>query len=348
MLSFDEFRAVNNRDKARAEEEKRSDEPVPAPKKAAKGVKKAKAAGAVKAPAPEVKKRSLIGGAIDSAGEFLEVPQMQGLYVLLIVLDTFASLGEMYVSCADNFPSEFDLNRGILVRLLNSFTTFTTLFFMAEILAVLLVFRLAIFSHWGYVLDVCTSAAQAYLERAGYGKVTRLLNILRYWRMMRLLNSLLSSEKDSHDKTTALLETSEVEVRRLQLEGATLKGDIMKEKEARDAIEDMLLAYKEEVDTLNEALKIAAMDIAEVAQADDALSDDLSDEEDSAIDGDGDGEGEFVDASASQFSKAGNKSAVMRAVMEDSGRMGGMGNVGGVGGVPATFLVHEDGTFEQK
>jgi hypothetical protein len=110
----------------------------------------------------------------------------------------------------------------------------------------------------------------------------------------------------------------------------------------------MLLAYKEEVDTLNEALKIAAMDIAEVAQADDALSDDLSDEEDSAIDGDGDGEGEFVDASASQFSKAGNKSAVMRAVMEDSGRMGGMGNVGGVGGVPATFLVHEDGTFEQK
>ncbi|KAJ1421114.1 hypothetical protein B484DRAFT_452867 [Ochromonadaceae sp. CCMP2298] len=347
MLSFDEFRAVNNREKARAaEEEKRNEDPAPNPnpnsKKVVKGGKRAAKAttGAVKAPAPEAKKRSLIGGAIDSAGEFLEVPQMQGLYVLLIVLDTFASLGEMYASCAANFPAnQYALNRGILVRLLNSFTTFTTLFFMVEIVAVLLVFRLAIFSHWGYVLDVCTSGAQAYLERSGYGKVTRLLNILRYWRMVRLLNSLLSNEKDAHDRTTALLESSDGEVRRLQLEGATLKGDIQKEKEARDAIEDMLLAYKEEVDTLNEALKIAAMDIAEVAQADDDFALSEESEEDSASrDEDG-----FVDATASQFSRAGNKSAVMRAVMEDSGRSASMGSAG-----PATFLVHEDGTFEQK
>lgn len=47
-------------------------------------------------------------------------------------------------------------------------------------------------------------------------------------------------------------------------------------------LERMLVNYKEEVDTLNEALKIAAMDIAEVGQAEDDLDIDEILQEDDA------------------------------------------------------------------
>jgi chromosome segregation ATPase len=184
---------------------------------------------------------------------------------------------------------------------------------------------------------------------------------------------MVNTEKDAHDRTVKLLEASELEVKKLQIETTSLRTEITREKEARNAIEDMLQNYKEEVDTLNEALKIAAMDIAEVAQTEDdfALSeegDDSEDEDDESVDAQAahgahhhrqqhhhqrseeDDEG-FVDAAPSRFSKAGNKSNVMRAVMEDSSVQSRGSTLTGASSHnygSSTFLVHEDGTFEQK
>lgn len=381
MLSFDEFRAVNNREKVR-NAQKSSDQNEAANKQASKLKKTSKRAagdslGSNAKVSEEVAapNKSFISRTMESIGEFLEVQQMQSLYVFLIVLDTFVSLAEMYLSCPTNFHNDSSsVNRKVMVRLLNSFSTFTTLFFAAEIVAVVLVFGRAMLTHWGYILDLLTTGGQIYLEQNGYGKVSRLLNLLRFWRMIRLLNSMVSAEKDAHDRTVRLLETSELEVKKLLVETTSLRTEITREKEARDAIEDMLQNYKEEVDTLNEALKIAAMDIAEVAQTEDdfALSEegDGDDSQDESLDevdqqhlhqrthhrkgGDGsrgDDEEEFVDAAPSRYSKASNKSNVMRAVMEDSNSVQSRGstltsashNYGA-----STFLVHEDGTFEQK
>lgn len=290
----------------------------------------------------------------------MEVQQMQALYVILIVLDTFVSLAEMYLSCAANFPSdESAVNRKVMVRLLTSFSAFTLLFFTAEIVAVVVIFGRSMLTHWGYLIDLFATGSQIYLEQHGFGRIARVLNILRFWRMVRLLNSMVSAEKDSHEKTLTLLEASEVEVKRLQLETTSLRTEIAREKEARDAIEDMLQNYKDEVDTLNEALKIAAMDIAEVAQTEDdfALSEEGDEEEDESSDTrantGADAEG-FVDAATSRYSKATNKSSVMRAVMEDangsvhSRGSSSMHTAASHNYGASTFLVHEDGTFEQK
>jgi hypothetical protein len=150
----------------------------------------------------------------------------------------------------------------------------------------------------------------------------------------------------------------------------------LKEKESKDAIEEMLLTYKEEVDTLNEALKIAAMDIAEVAQADD---EDFDSEEGSSVREGGD-EGDevpppatsevdddaadFVDAVSSVLDgdKRRNRETLMRLVRRDAPAGGGgaaSGGGGGSGGAGAgargqtgqggtTFVIHDDGTFERK
>jgi hypothetical protein len=363
MLTFDEFRAVSNREKARQEEGKQAK-----PIKVKSGTTE-KAPSQTAAPSNQPT-RTYVGGLVDGVGEFLEIHHMQWIYVLIIVLDTFVALAEIILSCPTSPPTGLsEVNRIILVRLFSSFGTFATLFFTMEIVAVVVVFGRSMITHWGYVLDVLTTFGQIYLEQNGYSKVGRVLNIVRFWRLVRLLNSMVSIEKDLHEKTKSILEAREIEAKKLQLENASLSADIIKEKEARDAIEDMLVSYKEEVDTLNEALKIAAMDIAEVAQTEDDFA--LSEDGDESVQGQGQGQGGrmgregededegqgeeevYVDAASSRYSKVTNKSATMRAVMDD-GRGGGGAQrrtgagAGGGGGGPPTFLVHEDGTFEQK
>jgi hypothetical protein len=76
-------------------------------------------------------------------------------------------------------------------------------------------------------------------------------------------------EKELHLDTKLELDDKIIVIAKFDSETRRLENELSKEKDARDSIELMLQNYKDEVDTLNEALKIAAMDIAEVAQADD-------------------------------------------------------------------------------
>ena len=105
--------------------------------------------------------------------------------------------------------------------------------------------------------------------------------------------------------------------------------------------------FKDEVDTLNEALKIAAMDIAEVAQTgeDDFLSsgdeDQKSTDSKSAISNREESEDDvYLDASTSKYSSTNKTTSVMRAVMVDS--------YSAKSASSSTFLIHEDGSFEKK
>lgn len=108
-------------------------------------------------------------------------------------------------------------------------------------------------------------------------------------------------------------------------------------QEARSAVEDMLQNYKEEVDTLNEALKIAAMDIAEVAEAeDDFFSDDEDDltadkfaEEGSSVSG----------AVGSERDANKNKDELYRLAMSETASSAQKSS---------TFVIRDDGTFEHK
>ena len=366
MLTFDEFRAVNKREKAREENivKPGGDKQKAGPKKRVRTSVEAETPSEGKVKDEKVVKKSFITVAIDSIGEFLELHQMQTLYVLLIVVDTFVSLAEMYLSCPNNFLNEDEMsssaiNRKVAVRLLKSFSTFTTFFFAAEIITVIFVFGRSMFTHWGYILDILTTSLQIYLEQKNYGKISRLLNILRFWRMARLMTSMVNTEKDAHDKTVLLLEKSENKVNKLTIEMNNLSIEMKHEKEARDSIEDMLQNYKDEVDTLNEALKIAAMDIAEVAQTEDDFNISDDDQESQENDDDlshfhsKDEDNDFVDAATSKYSRNVNKSTVMRAVMEDGNnslhsRGSSITATSAHNYGASTFLVHEDGTFEQK
>lgn len=307
-----------------------------------------------------------------SAGDFLEMHEMQAFYMLIVIIDVFSTLLE---SCLGNKQTSLVLRLfvsvGLLGQILKSFGVFTDFFLTIEILVTAIVFNKALFSHWGYMLDLFVTASQIWLRRAGYTRESRLLHILRFWRFVRLFNSLVSIEKDLHEETRVKLDSAMSDIAKLREEEGILRGEVAKEKEARDSIEDMLQAYKDEIDTLNEALKIAAMDIAEVAQGEEdfhpsdeeeeeAEEDDTSkfthnDEEGTELGSKNDesfysavltagGGGRHVHASTAARRRS-NKAEVMRAVLQDSSAASSLGIEGKES---SAFIVHEDGTFERS
>ena len=366
-LNFDEFTAARQRAKSREAEEaaakeakkerlKATNSAVNASKDVEKELlSKIGKSGAVNNATPKATKTSSMG-----LGEFLEMIQMQSLICGMIVLDTFVSFFEMYLI------KEKLLRRTsatlltwtpfmeAMLTFVQSFTSFTILFFGLEMFTVFLVFRMSFFGHIGYLFDMMIVFSQLYMELlGGSGKETRLLNIFRLWRTVRLFHAVVNLEKIRHEKTKDALTTRDAEIRRLKMNIQSIETEVLKEKEAKESVEQMLFTYKEEIDTLNEALKIAAMDIAEVAQADDGDFDseegtnsvdgveDEDDEEEEADRGRGSGgdriplrrkgdiqgselddigEHDFVDAAASVFDgdKKRNRETLLKLVRRDA------------------------------
>lgn len=209
------------------------------------------------------------------------------------------------------------LNNILLLNMMKAFSSFTLTISCIECLGILLAFKLDAITHFGYITDFLVLSLQMYLELNGVGKETRLLNIFRIWRVFRLMYAWVNIEKDNHDITKENLIQAEDNNKQSQMAAAKFEGELEQEREARKAIEEMLQSYKEEVDTLNEALKIAAQDIAEVGQAEDddyflsddeEIDDDIDDiTEESRIKGN-----LYMDAAASEFDKQKNKEVLYR------------------------------------
>jgi hypothetical protein len=210
-------------------------------------------------------------------GLMMEVQEAQVLMLSLIFADFLACLAELIIlPKLDEGPIS-----SLAARLLQSFSGLATLFFSLEMIAIIGTFRLKCLQHLGYMLDAVLVALLIAQQLGFVGIEVRLCGALRMWRLARLFESMMGrvsedtvSAKGEVERLRRKMEVMSEEVGRLTLR-------IKAEQEARRKTEQMLQSYKDEVDTLNEALKIAAYDIAEAAASD------MEDEDDSGAESDG-------------------------------------------------------------
>ncbi|CAM9572852.1 unnamed protein product [Ascophyllum nodosum] len=237
------------------------------------------------------------GLSASSLGHFVEMFEVQVAVVAMIYVDLVASTAQLLPcmqSEALRGTGSGDGGGGesagiwvarIVARFMQSLTGFTTVLFAAEIVLLLAAFRQRFFRHLGYVIDMVVVVACLYQELAGLGKEVRLIGALRVWRVARVMNTLLESADQAHAETRHTLRLVEKRTCDLETDRSRLRETLRRELEARRRVEKMLRGYKDEVETLNEALKIAAMDIAKVGVASsDAI-------EEPKHDGDGDDNG---------------------------------------------------------
>ncbi len=388
-MSFDEFRNMRARERSRVEKD--------AGDKDGEAAGKSKGVSASKTGQSTVTKNKVdVNKKADSStndssggglGVFLEMPQFQSFVCVLLMLDIFAVTSALilgnYIAALNSTGNpmsilessqtpgnDYNLFFGLLswqmiYDSLGAFSSFTLVFFAFEVALVIVAFGSASTSHWGYLLDGIIVSIQIYGELFNWGKIIHLFNFIRYWRLLRLQSFMINKEVLLHNTTKNELDILKLSINKITNNLKRTELEVMREKEARIAVDEMLLSYKDEVETLNEALKIAAMDIAEVAEADDDL---LSDDDDldeqmssfgvgvgSVIDDEG-----YSDAPGSKRDKAMNKASMLREARRDNASSvvgstrGGGSSVAsssarsGKSSGAITFVVQNDGSYEQK
>lgn len=348
-LSFDEFRAVSKRNVKEGDEvsddgdDHDGDIPILEGRTAGDERKTFKAKKEGKAPF--------------TLGDFLEMHELQALTLFFLLLDSFAAFTEL--SVRNNTTDDPRVQWfGLVVKIMHSLSTFFVYFFAFEVFSLVVAFRLRVFGHLGYIVDVGVIGMQVWAVSVGTFSVEcHLLNIFRMWRLVRLFNSMVYMEVEAHGEARRSLAAVLSKQEALEEGAARGSAALLQEQEARRSVESLLQDYKDEVDTLNEALKIAAMDIAEVAQAEEEffLSDEEGDElSESArghsLDHDEGSQLSFVSESVDTAQSGGAASALHKketlyreALKEERGG----GQVAGRG-QRATLVINENGSFQQS
>ena len=95
---------------------------------------------------------------------------------------------------------------------------------------ILIVFGSRVAGHWGYVLDAALVGTQLYGELSGKSIEMRILNILRFWRIMRLTVNMVNVEKEAHYSTQELLRDREADIRKAQGDITRAQVELAKKK----------------------------------------------------------------------------------------------------------------------
>merc|ERR1740124_1448644 len=206
-------------------------------------------------------------------GKTLETCEVQFAVSALIYLDLIASTLLLFInnhrtetygsSTAQTIYHEHSLPTCVLT----SFQNFTLICFVLELTALLYAFRLSTLSHLGYVTDILIVLTIVYDGAYGpAGIPLRLLGLLRVWRIARLVATAVDGVRALHDVTRLEGGRAEGRVGELGAEVERLEEEGRLEREGRVEVERMLRGFKDEADTLKEALQIAAVEVAGVAE----------------------------------------------------------------------------------
>lgn len=225
MLSFDEFRAINKR-KNNQQQSTSTDTSLP-PSSIAKGKEDKKDPPLTSSStSPSTSSSTNI---LKRLGQFLEMHEIQIVIILLILFDSFASFMILILTSSPSSSSSSSME--LYLHILTSFTTFTIFFFLLELFFLFLSFQIQFLFHLGYLLDLIILGYEVYETIQFNGGIrSRVLNIFRLWRIIRLFQSLVNIERDSHNETIRLLESVQLKKQLLEEKVITLNDDLIKEQ----------------------------------------------------------------------------------------------------------------------
>jgi len=192
------------------------------------------------------------------AGALLESIETQTAVSILIYIDVFLFTIVHVVSLAASKSTVND--SPILMKVVLAILQFNQVAFIIEITGAIYSFGMSFFYHVGYTLDLAIISAIVFSSN---NVIPLGLRFLRFWRFWRLLTTTQLKAQTLTAKN--LLECQE-QMQVASMEVKRLDATCRKEISLREEIEKHLIAYKDEIDTLKEALQIAAMDIVGIGK----------------------------------------------------------------------------------
>ena len=234
---------------------------------------------------------------LSKAGLLAESIDVQTILVVLIWLDLVASATSIALDESSLLKNSGVSSYKIIChQLLQSFSSFALVVFMIELQTLTITFGIrAVLSHPGYMVDCFVVFINLYsrlssplLKTNIDTSLVRFISLLRVWRLARLFSCAMEKAKEEHIYTLAELEELELKTGLLKNETLKIENRLKQEREAKLRVEKILQGYKDENETLAEALEIAAYDVAVVIAKDKKIKEDIG----TYIDG---GEDQFYD-----------------------------------------------------
>jgi hypothetical protein len=208
-------------------------------------------------------------------GSKLETIGVQMVVVALIYFDLVAYIG-LHIMESETFFDGSQHSVETLPNFLSSFLNFTLFGFLLEVMGLIYAFGWQIFSHFGYVLDILVVAMMIYNEMYDWTLFPlRFLVVFRVWRVIRLMNSVVRIVQEKLNSCKRQLSKSRQQIKQFELEISHLEESVKTEMKLRQNAEKRIQSCKDDIDMLNEALRIAAMDVLNLDQkeeVDDSLA----------------------------------------------------------------------------
>lgn len=193
-------------------------------------------------------------------GDVLQGQEVQVLILALTAIDISAALVQLFATSGVIPPLRWIAHA---LHFLEYLSVLIVLIFVVEAGLLLFAFGTTLFSHLGYTLDCFVSMVILCYRITSDVKAASLLGFVRVWRVIRLVNRSIASHEEVSQAARAAL-SIERERAQKALENKTLADErLAREIVSRKRLEDILKTYKDEVETLREALHIAAQSIAE-------------------------------------------------------------------------------------
>ena len=187
-------------------------------------------------------------------GSLMQSQEVQLVVVLVIALDICSGMYQMYAE-AKEWSSPF-------LIILKYQSGISMLFFIFELLLVLVSFGTGTFSHFGYSLDIALVSVMLYdstINDCLSGM--RILGIFRLWRVGRMVNIYIKESEKNFQETKQLVVELENKLDALKLRATKAELGQKREAERYKRLEQSYRAQKDEVSLfcLPEATKLNFM-----------------------------------------------------------------------------------------
>ena len=213
-------------------------------------------------PPPEKRQRAppLFNTARERIGIFLQGQECQVFVLVLTAVDISCALVQIYAAAGAISPPAWFAHA---LRFLEYQSVFTVLVFVMEALLLLFAFGATLFSHLGYTLDCLVAVVTLGYRVTSDVRVVSLFGFVRVWRIVRLVNRAVASHEEGAQAAREALLIEQECARQALEDKSSAEERLQREIGSRKRVEEMLKTYKDEVETLREALHIAAQSIAE-------------------------------------------------------------------------------------
>jgi hypothetical protein len=193
----------------------------------------------------------------DAVRDFLDLPSTQIFVLVSIYLDILLGATQTASAADETTTFHFEPIRALILFI-----------HATELLAQFLVFRNRFFESF-YPLDGLIIASRI----AGVGH--HHTNFLRVWRLRHLVDTYLAIDTKEHIETKRELSRQLQAVDELKKKSTSTEFELENERALRKKNEEMVNGSREEITTLREALKIAALEVAAAMQGNELEMDDL-------------------------------------------------------------------------